>query len=504
MAKIFLLLFIVSCGTEIVPNPKSTPTPAPVENGSVTPSNEPTPAAKSSLDVPAPEGKTVAKTTNASPIAAVVSSEVESPVSQVATPTPTPTLSPALALAPLAIPALKAQIETNLSHTCYIYNDGKLKCFGNNINLQLGYTFTTQISSNAVDLPYVDLGTNRTARQVALGSHFTCALLDNGAVKCWGSNTNGQVAQGVTTLKIKNIGDALPAIALGETAVQITSGSNHACALMITGEVKCWGLFGDVKIGTAQNTLTTTLNLGANKTARQLAASISSNRTCVALNDQTVKCWTGAEHINKSGDEITAISLGTNVVIKKLADGCALLTTGGVKCWGTKYDNLVGESVSTHPTGDDIPYVNFGSSFMSVADLSVSNVHTCVVTTTGQAKCWGSNNTGVLGQDLSLVALKYVGGNVSTQIVGATTYTLTPYDDMDNDNTFPFINIGSKTAASINAGSNATCLTYTDGKAVCWGKNDYYRLGRLEYGDGVITPNVIGDKTGDMASLIEI
>jgi alpha-tubulin suppressor-like RCC1 family protein len=109
-----------------------------------------------------------------------------------------------------------------------------------------------------------------------------------------------------------------------------------------------------------------------------------------------------------------------------------------------------------------------------------------------------------LGQDLSLVALKYVGGNVSTQTVGSTTYTLAPYDDMDNDNTFPFINIGSKTAASINAGSNATCLTYTDGKAVCWGKNDYYRLGRLEYGDGVSTPNVVGDKAGDMASLIEI
>jgi alpha-tubulin suppressor-like RCC1 family protein len=67
------------------------------------------------------------------------------------------------------------------------------------------------------NLPIVDLGTGRTATAISLGNGHTCAMLDNGFVKCWGYNANGRLGQGNTNSIGKNaneMGDNLPAIDL--------------------------------------------------------------------------------------------------------------------------------------------------------------------------------------------------------------------------------------------------------------------------------------------------
>jgi E3 ubiquitin-protein ligase HERC3 len=96
------------------------------------------------------------------------------------------------------------------------------------------------------DLPAVDLGTDRTARALAAGAEHTCALLDDGTVKCWGSNFVGQVGLGDIDHRGDGpleMGDNLPAVDLGtgRTAQALAAGEYHTCALLDDGTVKCWG-----------------------------------------------------------------------------------------------------------------------------------------------------------------------------------------------------------------------------------------------------------------------
>ena len=78
--------------------------------------------------------------------------------------------------------------------TCAVLNDGSLKCFGTNNQGQLG---TGSYLPPAGNLPATaDLGTGRTATDISLGSEHACAALDDGTIKCWGQNDKGQVGTG--------------------------------------------------------------------------------------------------------------------------------------------------------------------------------------------------------------------------------------------------------------------------------------------------------------------
>ena len=100
------------------------------------------------------------------------------------------------------------------------------------------------------NLPYVDVG--GTVVQLELGQSHTCALLDNGKVKCWGLNDEGQLGYGDTNNRGDNsneMGDNLPYVDVGGTVVQLELGESHACALLDNGKVKCWGLNDEGQLG---------------------------------------------------------------------------------------------------------------------------------------------------------------------------------------------------------------------------------------------------------------
>jgi alpha-tubulin suppressor-like RCC1 family protein len=183
--------------------------------------------------------------------------------------------------------------------------------------------------------PLVDLGTDRTATDVATGHAHTCALLNGGEVKCWGSNASGQLGQDDTQnrgLSASEMGDALLPIALGRPATQITAGFFHTCALLDDGSVKCWGLNneGQLGLGHTQNmgdaagemAALPTVDLGAGRSAVAIEAGTS---TCALLDNGAVKCWGGNAQgelgqgdtsarggaPGQMGDALVAIDLGT-------------------------------------------------------------------------------------------------------------------------------------------------------------------------------------------------
>ncbi|MFK7872198.1 MAG: RCC1 domain-containing protein [Oligoflexales bacterium] len=143
-------------------------------------------------------------------------------------------------------------------HACAVLDTGHVKCWGENGYGQLGYGDSNNRGDVAGEmgdnLLNVDLGTGRTALQVDAGYNFTCALLDDNTVKCWGKNLEGQLGQGNTASlgdDADEMGDDLGAVdlGLGRTALKISIGEAHVCAILDTYQIKCWGYNSDGQLG---------------------------------------------------------------------------------------------------------------------------------------------------------------------------------------------------------------------------------------------------------------
>ena len=111
-------------------------------------------------------------------------------------------------------------------HTCVVLDDGAVRCWG-----------------KGPDGP-VDLGPGARATAVDAGSVHTCALLDDGTVRCWGKAVDGVLGYG----NLNDIGDnespgtAGPVdLGAGRHGTAITAGSGHTCAALDDGRIRCWG-----------------------------------------------------------------------------------------------------------------------------------------------------------------------------------------------------------------------------------------------------------------------
>jgi len=151
-------------------------------------------------------------------------------------------------------------VAAGSDHTCARLEDGvarAVKCWGGNFDGELGLG---DIAKRGYEqgpgdpgnhrgdeggemgdsLPSVQLGTNRSAVTLALGGWFSCALLDDASVKCWGSNSYGQLGLGNASDRGGaggEMGDSLPAVDLGRAVVQLVVGWRHACALLDDGQL---------------------------------------------------------------------------------------------------------------------------------------------------------------------------------------------------------------------------------------------------------------------------
>ncbi len=134
-------------------------------------------------------------------------------------------------------------IAPGYQHACAILDNGSVKCWGRNEDGQLGLGDTKDRGGAAGEmgdnLPAVDLGKGRTAKVIAAGYNTTCAVLDNGSVKCWGKGDDGQLGLGDASNRGRGagqMGDNLPAVDLGKgrAAVSVTVSIYNACASSTT------------------------------------------------------------------------------------------------------------------------------------------------------------------------------------------------------------------------------------------------------------------------------
>ena len=140
-----------------------------------------------------------------------------------------------------------SEVAAGGAHTCALLSTGSITCFGNNNMGQLGQVLATASSSSPTLVVLAS-----TATHVAAGGQFTCALLSTATVHCFGDNASGQLGSGVAGSVRET---AAVVTGLTGTVVDVTTGTSHACAVMSTGEVRCWGLndFGQLGIGSQSN-----------------------------------------------------------------------------------------------------------------------------------------------------------------------------------------------------------------------------------------------------------
>ena len=138
-------------------------------------------------------------------------------------------------------------------HTCAILDNGELKCWGFNQFGALGNGGNSNI--NSPPSSSINLGAGRTAVAVAAGPQHTCAILDNGSVKCWGNDGNGQLGDGGTSSNTNTPSSTPVDLGSGRTAVAIGAGDGHTCAILDNGEMMCWGrhTYGQLGIGTTSS-----------------------------------------------------------------------------------------------------------------------------------------------------------------------------------------------------------------------------------------------------------
>ena len=88
---------------------------------------------------------------------------------------------------------------------------------------------------------------------IAAGGSNTCTVQDDGAARCWGSNSYGQVGDGTTTNASNTV-----AVSSLTGAAEICAGGNGGCAVQGEGAVLCWGYnnYGQVGDGTTTQRLT--------------------------------------------------------------------------------------------------------------------------------------------------------------------------------------------------------------------------------------------------------
>ena len=169
-------------------------------------------------------------------------------------------------------PLIAFKVATGFGHSCAILNDGSLKCWGLNSSGQLGIITSSDILPEPATTP-IDLKSRGLVRQVSLGQHHSCAVLNDYSIKCWGDNSHGQLGIGnaPSILEIP----LFSAINLGrnKSAFRVTTGVGHSCAILQDDYlVKCWGhnSFGQLGRGnfaSSSTPLSRPIDLGQDKRA---------------------------------------------------------------------------------------------------------------------------------------------------------------------------------------------------------------------------------------------
>ena len=406
---------------------------------------------------------------------------------------------------PVTVPGITGAVQVSIGslHICFLIKDGTVKCQGDNQRSQLG-----RISGKRSDTPVSILGLVQ-ATQISAGVDHTCALRTDGTIRCWGDNSRGQLGNSSTT----NSHDPVEVTGIN-TATRLSTavGYSHTCAVLEDGTIKCWGFGGYGSLGNGSDRRSTyPVSVSGITTASQVSA--GRHHTCALLEDKTNWCW-GWNNNGQLGDgtvtqsNIPVLVLGVVPPANPLPQirhqkisaaqhhSCAVLEDGTIKCWGGNYNGQLGngtDSATTHPV--------FVSGINNAIAVSTGTGFTCALLEDKTVKCWGSNTVGQLGDGTNILEQVEDGVRVSATYIDPPTAVQVPIASHT-----PVLVSGINNAVGISAGAGraSTCAILEDGTVKCWGSTSNTHTGSNSFGqnseslraDIQITPVVVPEITG--------
>jgi alpha-tubulin suppressor-like RCC1 family protein len=289
-------------------------------------------------------------------------------------------------------------ISAGTFFTCALTSAGGAKCWGDNEDGDLGNGTETQ-SSVPVDVAGLSSG----VKAISAGGTHACVVTSAGGVKCWGDNDDGELGDGTRTDSFAPV----DVVGLSSGVTAVAAGTFFTCALTDAGGVKCWGDNEDSDLGNGTEDQTSVPVDVAGLSSGVTAISVGLSHGCALTSAGGVKCW-GANDVGQLGDgteegrstpvNVFGLSQGIEAITAGRFHTCALSSGGGVKCWGENEDGQLG----TGADADSSIPVGVSGLSSGITAITAANYHSCAVMSGGGVKCWGYNGYGELGDGTKL------------------------------------------------------------------------------------------------------
>ena len=301
-------------------------------------------------------------------------------------------------------PVIVNELSTGVSsvalgekHSCALLQNGGVLCWGGNNVGQLGNrTYENKY------IPVQVYGLSSGVRSISVGAYHSCAVMNDGIMKCWGHNDSGQLGDGTKVPK----NEPVDVVGLDGEVEHVSAGYSHTCAVMKNHTVKCWGNNNSGQLGDGTKELRLSPTLIPENVLPPIAMISSRNiHTCALTKVGALKCW-GYNDFGQLGDgtkvtrltPVTTYELYSGVLglATGYANSCAILDAGGVKCWGANDNGQIGNGTNVLTT---IPenVENLISGGEKTVAIAVGLAHACAVLSNSKIRCWGYNTSGQLG-----------------------------------------------------------------------------------------------------------
>jgi len=213
-------------------------------------------------------------------------------------------------------------IAVDSETSCAVLGDGSVKCWGSNPGGVLGNGTT---SDTYTYTPVTVLGVSK-AIKVSLsddaGESKGCALLKSGSIQCWGTGYlgDGNLSEHATAVEVRGISNAVAV--------------DGNCAVLKTGEVNCWGSNAAGRLGNDGFVVDAFIPVPVLGIGNAVALSSAKGKRCAVLSSGEVKCWGyGTTAIPSLVEDISAA-----VAVSASNEGiCLRMKNGQLQCLGNNW-----------------------------------------------------------------------------------------------------------------------------------------------------------------------
>jgi len=408
---------------------------------------------------------------------------------------------------PIQLPAAALSLAVGKNHACARLESKQVACWGGDDVGQLG------------DGMLADRGTSEViagldgVEQLVSGRDHACAITGDGALRCWGSTERGQLAtlednadDGCTSGLGVPLSCVPIEIDLGADVIASAAGLEHTCAVIESGEVRCFGGNDSGQLGNG------TFDDSAEPVDVRIDGKVVSlvageNQNCATTDAGASFCW-GSNRADQLAQ--SAALIGPSPVIVEGAEAATEISAGdyftcivqedAVYCWGANDAAQLGDrtgqarSLPTHAIGVLGP----------INQLALGEEHSCYLSTTSQARCWGRNDHAELGpgadDEIEPIALNVtgLGGAIGQMDAGDEHSCAVRRDDGvllcwgsddagqlgdgDIESTGP-VEVDLPDVVEVATGDSHTCSRQSAGEVHCWGENGSGQLGDTSTSD---------------------